>query len=129
MQLKRGNAPQTVDREIDVEITREEVITILSSFVKRKMAVDNVIPKVQFDDLSIIAVKGDDGEMKLTGITLLGIETLPLQYPEGHAPVKVVFSGQPIVRVPEIVDSSTTLPPALQSIVEAAQKQADEVKK
>ena len=142
MQLKRGTGPLTVDREIDVEITREEVISILSNFVKRKMAVDNVVPNVSFDDLSVVAAKDNVGNMTLTGITLLGVETLPLEYPDGHAPVKVQQATMPTIPIPvaptkpviktgalhgtEAIPS--LLPPALQSVADAAQKQAAETK-
>jgi hypothetical protein len=59
MQLKRGTAPTTVEREIDIEITRAEVIAILGAYAKRKFGTD----KLRFDDIQVVADKDASNNM------------------------------------------------------------------
>jgi hypothetical protein len=124
MQLKRGSAPETVEREIDVDLTREEVIAILGAYLKRKIGTD----KLRFDDISVIAGKDAAGQMVFSGATMLGVEILPLQYAEDHAPVKVgtppAASCPPVTKV-----AAPKLPTPLQDLAAAAAAQASEVKK
>jgi hypothetical protein len=103
MQIKRGTAPTTVEREIDVEVTKAEVIAILGAYAKRKFGTD----KLRFEDIQVVASQDASGNMVFSGATLLGVEVLPLEYPEGFAPVKVNTST-----AAEATDAPT--PPPLQ---------------
>ena len=123
MQIRRGNGPATVEREIDIIITRDEVIGILGQYIKRKLNTD----QMRFDEIAVEAVKNEDGNdaLKFSGVTLMGVEILSLQYPEGNAPVKAQPAAERLGAKPPVKPPvKPPLPPSLQSIAAAAAAQA-----
>jgi hypothetical protein len=132
MQIKRGSAPPTVEREIDVELSREEVLAILGAYARRKFGTD----KFRFDDIQVIANKDAAGQMALSGVTLLGVEVLTLQYPEDFAPVKVTPTAPPTpapvvpAKQPVIhVGPPAVMPAPLKDLAKAAAEQAEQAQK
>jgi hypothetical protein len=117
MNIKRGETPKTITRDIDVEIQKDELLLILSQYVKRKYGND----RLKFDDLNVQAAASADNEFLLTAVTLIGIETLPLQWPpEGEqGPVRVAVQPTGVVPNPP-----SNLPEALKTVQQEAAKQA-----
>lgn len=77
MEVKRGKPPETVDRTITVEMTREEILSVIVSYIKKKINSDCI----RLDNIKVIG--SPDG--KLESISLDGVETITLtwQIPDG----------------------------------------------
>lgn len=73
MNVRRGNPPSQVERSLSIDLTREEVIYILTSYIKAKVA--------QGAKLTDIKVSGDEAG-KMQTLTISGVEVVPLQWKE-----------------------------------------------
>jgi hypothetical protein len=73
MEIRRGEPPKSVERHLAVEITSEEVLTILTNYIKRKMNTD----RIRIDEVGATLSK-ETG--KLVNMTLSGAEVLQLNW-------------------------------------------------
>lgn len=71
MQIIRGDPPTVIERPIDIEFSREEVIQILTSHVKAKAG-----DRMRLDDIEVYGLP--DG--KLETIRLIGVEDIPINW-------------------------------------------------
>lgn len=78
MQVRKGTPPPTVERELAVDLTRDEVLAVLVNYVKTKLG-----PNLRFDD---IQVTGDEHD-KLHSVTISGIEVVQLAWKNPQDPV------------------------------------------
>lgn len=74
MEIKRGTPPTHVDRELIVDMGREEILSILSFYVKKK--INNEL--VKLDNIEVVG--SADGQLE--SMTLVGIESIPLKWRE-----------------------------------------------
>ena len=79
MQIKKGTPPATVERPIAVELSRDEVLSILVAFIKTKLG-----PNTRFED---IQVTGDEMD-KLHSVTVAGVELVPVSWQTKDDPAK-----------------------------------------
>lgn len=97
MQIKKGTPPATVERPIAVELTREEVLSILVTYIKTKLG-----SNTRFED---IQVTGDEMD-KLHSVTVAGVELVPLSWqkddPSSRPTQPATVQGGPI-SIPAVV--------------------------
>jgi hypothetical protein len=74
MEIKRGTPPTHVDRELIVDMGREEILNILSFYVKKKINND----LVKLDNIEVVG--SADGQLE--SMTLVGVESIPLKWKE-----------------------------------------------
>jgi hypothetical protein len=74
MKVERGKPPEFVQRSIHIEMTRDEVLSVLLSFVKRKLANDSI----SLDNIQVIG----NADAKLETMTISGLESVPLRWTE-----------------------------------------------
>lgn len=74
MEIKRGAPPTHVDRELIVDMGREEILNILSFYVKKKINND----LVKLDNIEVVGTA--DGQLE--SMTLVGVESIPLKWKE-----------------------------------------------
>ena len=98
MKIARGERPQTIDRPVSVEISREEIIAILGGAIKRKFGVE----RLRFEDVAILG----NSDMRFEGVILKGIETLAI--PWTVTPVQPLPAPEP--EVPEATPPVNTEP-------------------
>lgn len=72
MQLRKAEPPEYVKVGVEVELSREEVISALAAFIRQKSS----NTRLRLDEISVIG--SSDG--KLQGINLSGEEVVPLQW-------------------------------------------------
>lgn len=72
MDIKRGKPPTFVERELVVDVTRDEIIAIVTSYIKKRLNTENV----KLDDVEVVG--SADG--KLESMTLVGSEQIPLTW-------------------------------------------------
>lgn len=72
MEIKRGTPPSHVERSIQIEMSREEVLSILVTHVKRKLQND----RLHLDDIEVVG----SPDAKLEAMTLTGAEVIPLNW-------------------------------------------------
>lgn len=88
MQVRKSTPPPTIERELDVDLTREEVISALVKYVKSSLG-----PNFKFDD---IQVTGDD-QNKLKSVVLSGVEIVALNWRQNLASDDVQEKSENIV--------------------------------
>jgi hypothetical protein len=96
MQIRKGAQPANVEREFNVDLSRDEVMNILIAALKSKLG-----PNVRLSD---IQVAGDEND-RLQSVTLKGIETIPLLWKPDEpqkptAPPTVVQTPTAPARIP-----------------------------
>ncbi len=69
MQIRKGTPPPSVERELAVDLTRDEVLAVLVNYIKTKLG-----SNVRLSDISVAADELD----KLTSVTISGVEVIPL---------------------------------------------------
>lgn len=74
MEIKRGTPPTHVDRELIVDMGREEILNILSFYIKKKINND----LVKLDNIEVVG--SADGQLE--SMTLVGVESIPLKWKE-----------------------------------------------
>jgi hypothetical protein len=83
MDIKRGTGPDKIVRPLSVEFTRQEVLEMLTAYVKRKLGTE-----VNLDSL-----KGMGTDNVLESIVFSGTETLPIVW-QGSPPMPIVQAEQ-----------------------------------
>jgi hypothetical protein len=69
MKVLRGTPPPTVDREIAVDLTRDEVMAVLVKYAKEQIG-----PNLRLEELSVVG----DEHGNLVSMTLGGNEIVPI---------------------------------------------------
>lgn len=87
MEVKRGQAPETVERPITINLSRDEVVRVLTQHIQKQLN-----SEVAFSGLQGIGVEG-----KLTTLALSGIEKVPLSWTGDTQPVAA--SPKPAMRM------------------------------
>jgi hypothetical protein len=80
MNIRKGDPPKAVERQVTIELTRDEVLSILVSHLKLKL---QGYP-IRFEE---IQVAGDDNGA-LTLFELSGVEVIPLNWDKQDKPEK-----------------------------------------
>lgn len=76
MEVRRGNPPQTIERQISVDLNRDEILAVVVNHIKSKIG-----PNLRFDD---IQVAGDEND-RLQFVTVSGVEVVQLSWKDEKA--------------------------------------------
>jgi hypothetical protein len=80
MDVRRGKLQETVARGIEIDITRDELLTILTNFFKNKLK----CVELKIDTLKGITSDAGNAQgaaARLEGMTLTGFETVQIPWP------------------------------------------------
>jgi hypothetical protein len=91
MQVRKGNPPAMVERPVEVDLSREEVLTVIVNYVKAKLGVN-----YNFND---IKVAGDEHD-KLQSVSISGSEIIPLTWKADDATSTVKPVPTPVTTPP-----------------------------
>jgi hypothetical protein len=73
MDIRRGEPPASVERQLIVDINAEEVLTILTNYIKKRMNTD----RIRIDGIE--ATLSNDTS-KLMTMTITGAEIIPITW-------------------------------------------------
>lgn len=76
MDVKRGKGPESVQRPISIDLSRSELLDLITSFLKRKLGTD----------VNLTAVKGVGTDSVLETISFSGVETVTLNWDKQTPP-------------------------------------------
>lgn len=72
MNVKKGEPPKSVERSISIDFSRDEIISVLTAYVKSKVQSH----PVKIENLEVHC--GDEG--KLSKVELSGVEIIPINW-------------------------------------------------
>jgi hypothetical protein len=72
MNVRKSEPPKTIERELAVELTRDEIFGILHAYLKQKMP---TFP-LRFDEIQVVG----DPDGKLQSLELSGVEVIPINW-------------------------------------------------
>ena len=94
MNVRKSEPPKTIERELAVELTRDEIFGILHAYLKQKMP---TFP-LRFDEIQVVG----DPDGKLQSLELSGVEVIPINWDK-------LKSADPVT-IPSVGTQPTTPP-------------------